>query len=140
MRQVVSFSAALGLALLVSVAAAAQPARAPAAAEKRVALVIGNGAYKEAPLKNPVNDARAMATALQGLGFEIIKRENASQKDMNRAIGEFTGRLVGGGTGLFYYAGHGMQVKGRNYLLPVDAEIGSEMSVRTEAVDVDQVL
>ncbi|MBI3512683.1 MAG: caspase family protein [Proteobacteria bacterium] len=140
MRRGVQFVMALGLALVGSVDVLAQPARAPVATEKRVALVIGNGAYKEAPLKNPVNDARAMATALQGLGFEIIKRENASQKDMNRAIGEFATRLTGGGTGLFYYAGHGMQVKGRNYLLPVDAEIGSEMSVRTEAVDVDQVL
>ena len=108
--------------------------------DKRVALVIGNGSYKSAPLKNPVNDARAMATALQGLGFEVIERENAGQRDMNRAITAFNERLMGGGTGLFYYAGHGMQVKGRNYLLPVDAEIESEIAVRNEAIDVDQVL
>jgi hypothetical protein len=113
---------------------------APTAPEKRVALVIGNAAYKDAPLKNPVNDARAMAAALQKLGFEVVKRENATQKDMNRAISEFDRRLAGGGVGLFYYAGHGMQVRGRNYLLPVDAEISSEASVRNESIDVDQVL
>jgi hypothetical protein len=131
----------LGSLPLGSLPVAAQPARAPAGGEKRIALVMGNGNYKESPLRNPVNDARAMATALQGLGFEVIKRENAGQRDMNQAITEFSNKLlVSGGVGLFYYAGHGMQVKGRNYLLPVDAEIKSEIAVRNEAIDVDQIL
>jgi hypothetical protein len=127
--------------LLGGLPAAAQPARAPAAGEKRIALVIGNAAYKDAALRNPINDARAMATSLQGLGFEVIKRENAGQRDMNQAITEFSSKLqITGGVGLFYYAGHGMQVKGRNYLIPVDAEVKSEIGVRNETIDVDQVL
>src|SRR5258708_25970601 len=115
--------------------AQSQPAPATARTEKRWALVIGNAAYKDAPLKNPVNDARAMAAALQKLGFEVVKRENATQKDMNRAISDFDRRLAGGGVGLFYYAGHGMQVRGRNYLIPVDAEIQSENSGPNKPID-----
>jgi hypothetical protein len=127
----------------LSIARAEAPAAAqgaPANPERRIALVIGNGAYPSAPLKNPINDARAMAAALRTLGFEVMARENASQKDMNRAVSEFDQRLAGGGVGLFYYAGHGVQVRGRNYLIPVDAEISSENSVRNESIDVDQIL
>jgi hypothetical protein len=109
-------------------------------AEKRVALVIGNGAYADSPLKNPVNDARAMTAALNALGFDVIARENVTQKQMQRAIAEFGRKVAGGGVGLFYYAGHGMQVGGKNYLLPVDAVIESEADVRLETVDVDAVL
>ncbi|MBV8169892.1 MAG: caspase family protein, partial [Alphaproteobacteria bacterium] len=135
-----SVIAALAI-LLGGLPAIAQPARAPAGSEKRIALVIGNSNYKGAPLKNPVNDARAMAAALQGLGFEVIKRENAGQRDMNQAITEFANKLqTSNGVGLFYYAGHGMQVKGRNYLLPVDAEAKSEIGIRNETIDVDQIL
>lgn len=106
--------------------------------EKRVALVVGNAAYRTSPLKNPVNDARAMAHALRANGFQVIARENVSQKEMRRAIIEFGERLRDGGIGLFYYAGHGLQVGGRNYLVPVDAEIRSESEV--ESVDVASVL
>jgi hypothetical protein len=115
-----------------------QPGPAP---EKRLALVIGNGAYPAAPLRNPVNDARAVAERLRGLGFEILVRENASQREMRRAILEFGDRLrEDGGVGLFYFAGHGMQVAGRNYLLPVDAVVRSEREVEVESVDVAAVL
>src|SRR5947207_340538 len=72
--------------------------------EKRVALVIGNGAYASSPLKNPVNDARAMAHALKSLGFDVIARENVGEKDMRRAILDFGDKLQGGGVGLFFYA------------------------------------
>ncbi|TAN56321.1 MAG: caspase family protein, partial [Rhodospirillales bacterium] len=109
-------------------------------AERRIALVIGNAKYKTAPLSNPVNDARGMASMLEKLGFEVILKENASQRDMNRATTLFGQKLAGGGVGLFYYAGHGMQVKGRNFLVPVDAQIASEASIRSESIDVDQVL
>lgn len=108
--------------------------------DKRVALVIGNSAYPASPLLNPTNDARAMAAKLRSLGFEVHAYENLSHKDMNRAISRFGEDLGKGGVSLLFYAGHGMQVKGRNYLIPVDAEIRSEASVRNEAVDVDQVL
>jgi hypothetical protein len=108
--------------------------------EKRSALVIGNSAYATAPLKNPVNDAQDMAQALRGLGFEVIYRENLSQNDMKRAIREFGAKIRGGGVGLFYYAGHGVQVKGINYLVPVDAKVESEEEVEYECIDAGFVL
>ena len=108
--------------------------------EKRVALVIGNGAYPTARLRNPVNDARAMAKVLQDSGFEVLAYENLPYRDLRRAILEFGAKLESEGVGLFYYAGHGIQVSGRNYLIPVDAEIASEPEVEVEAVDVASVL
>jgi hypothetical protein len=108
--------------------------------EKRVALVIGNSAYKTAPLANPVNDARAMADKLRALGFEVHAYENLTQKEMNRATTRFGESLSSGSVGLLFYAGHGMQVKGRNFLIPIDAEIRTEASVRNEAVDAEQVM
>ena len=107
---------------------------------KRVALVIGNGKYPGAPLRNPVNDARDIAAALKKLGFEVIERFDVPQKEMNRAITQFGARLSGDTAALFYYAGHGIQVRGKNYLVPVDAQIASEASVRSETVDVDALL
>ena len=109
-------------------------------ADARVALVIGNGGYRNSPLPNPVHDAQDMATALRALGFQVIDRFDATQKEMNRAIAIFGEMLNADTVGLFYYAGHGLQVKGKNYLIPVDAEISGEVSVRAEAVDVDAVL
>jgi uncharacterized caspase-like protein len=112
----------------------------PAAAEKRVALVIGNAAYKDAPLKNPVNDARAMAAKLKELGFQVVQRENTTKLEMERAVADF-GDLLGPDTvGLVFYAGHGLQVDGRNYMVPVDARIATQTRVRLEAVDVDILL
>jgi hypothetical protein len=112
----------------------------PAHADRRVALVIGNGAYKEGPLKNPVHDARDMAAALRSLGFDVILRENASLRQMEDALDEFWRRLKAGGTGLFFFAGHGMQVKGVNYLVPVDARIAVEQDVRSLCLDANRVL
>ena len=120
-------------ALLVVALAAA----VPAFAEKRVALVVGNAAYKEQPLRNPVNDARAVAGALREAGFEVMLRENASKQALERAIADFGERLGPEAVGLFYYAGHGIQARGQNYLVPVDAQIASEARVRIEAVDAD---
>ncbi len=111
-----------------------------AATEQKIALVIGNSAYPTAALRNPVNDAKAMATKLGSLGFEVILRLDASQRDMTRAVSQFGQKLRGGSVGLFYFAGHGMQVRGKNFLIPIDAEIENEASTRSEAVDVDQVL
>lgn len=113
----------------------------PKSGERRVALVIGNAAYQgSSALKNPGNDARAIAEKLGALGFEVILRIDSTQKDMNRAITRFGEKLSGGGVGLFYYAGHGMQVRGKNFLVPVDAEIEGESAVRSESVDLDLVL
>lgn len=108
--------------------------------EKRIALVIGNGGYKDAPLKNPVNDARAMAAVLRGCGFQVIELEDAPLQKMREGLRNFGMRIASGGVGLFYYAGHGMQVKGRNYLIPVAANITSEDEVAGSALDVDSVL
>ena len=108
--------------------------------EPRLALVIGNGAYQASPLSNPVNDARAMADALKATGFKVIRKENASLKEMTLALREFGDRLKHGGVGLFYYAGHGMAVKGRNFLIPVDAQIEREDEIAFNALDADAVL
>ena len=108
---------------------------------KKIALVIGNSNYKDVVrLKNPVNDAKSMSLALNKLGFEVTELTDASQKDMNRAIGHFGRKLNADSVGLFYYAGHGLQVGGKNYLVPVDALIDGEASIPTETVEVDSVL
>ena len=84
----------------------------------RTALVIGNARYTTAPLKNPVNDARAISSTLKELGFQVTLLEDAGQKKMKRAIDKFGRTIRDGGVGLFYFSGHGMQVDGRNYLIP----------------------
>src|SRR5258705_3526628 len=108
--------------------------------EPRLALVIGNSAYRESPLRNPVNDVRAMAQKFKELGFTVLAHENATKRTMEAAIIEFGRHLAAGGVGAFYYAGHGLQVRGRNYLVPVDAEIEDEASTRVAAVDVELLL
>lgn len=131
---------ALALLMLVLTGASdalAQPAPAKA---QRLALVIGNGAYKDAPLPNPVNDAADMARTLEASGFTVIKRENASLREMHLALREFGDRLDRTGTGVFYFAGHGLQVRGRNYLLPVDADIAREDEVAFSALDLGAVM
>ena len=107
---------------------------------KRLALVIGNSDYREAPLRNPVNDARSMTRALQKLGFTVIAKENLTQEGMNEAVREFGDRLTSGTVGLFYFAGHGMQVKGKNYLIPIQSGIKCEDEVPYRAFDANQVL
>jgi formylglycine-generating enzyme required for sulfatase activity/uncharacterized caspase-like protein len=107
----------------------------------RIALVIGNGAYTNAPpLKNPPNDARDMAANLKTLGFDVSSGVNVSQREMKRLIREFGQKLKAGGNGLFYYAGHGVQARGHNYIIPVDADIQSEADVEDSGVDVGLVL
>ncbi|HZS84791.1 MAG TPA: caspase domain-containing protein [Stellaceae bacterium] len=126
-----------GLALILALAAPA----AAQQAERRVALVIGNAAYRSVgALDNPVNDARDMATKLKGLGFSVLRVENGTKPQMERAIEEFSRKLGPDAVSLFYYAGHGLQVNGHNFLVPVDARIESEQTVRLESVDLDAVL
>ena len=112
----------------------------PAVQEARVALVIGNGAYGEAPLRNPVNDARAMKDALESCKFTVTLLTNASKREMEDAIRAFGDTIRGGAVGLFYFAGHGVQVKGVNYLVPVGARMDREVEVPYQAVDAGQVL
>ena len=108
--------------------------------EARVALVIGNANYEHSPLRNPVNDARAMAVTLKSLGFEVTSACDQTQKQMKRAILDFGKALKRGGVGLFYYSGHAVQVGGNNYLMPINAMIESEVDVDIEGVRVDAVL
>ena len=112
--------------------------------ERRVALILGNSTYQHAPrLPNPVNDAKAMADSLRAAGFELIG--GAPQIDLDRAgteraIRSFGAKLAGADVGLFFYAGHGMQARGTNYLLPVSANLEKEADVRYELIDIAMVL
>jgi formylglycine-generating enzyme required for sulfatase activity len=109
--------------------------------EKRLALVVGNSDYKTKPLVNPQNDAADMKAALESLGFEVIYGVNLKTKtEMREKINEFGQKLGNGGVGLFYYAGHGVQVDGRNYLIPTNADINNEAEVDLEGVDINYVL
>lgn len=107
----------------------ARRAQGEAKPEQRLALVIGNGAYATSPLRNPTNDARALGKALEALGFEVMAHENLDQREMRRAILDFGTRLREGGVGLLYFAGHGLQVNGRNYRVPVDAAINVNLVI-----------
>jgi formylglycine-generating enzyme required for sulfatase activity len=118
---------------------------APAAAEPRVALVIGNGNYGAgfSKLPNPPNDARLIAKALKDAGFDVTTVLDANKDQMKRAFADFGQRLADKGpdaVGLFYYAGHGVQVGGANYLIPTAANISKEADVDMEAVNADWVL
>jgi len=109
-----------------------------AAAAPRVALVIGNSAYQNVPaLENPVRDARAMSDKLQSLGFEVVAGYDLTKAQTQAAIAKFAEAARGGDIALFFYAGHGMQVDGVNYLLPVDATMKDEISLDFEAVQMD---
>ncbi len=131
------FLAVILFAPLILVQGQERQLRQSAGNEKnKIALVIGNGAYKNSPLRNPVNDASDMARELKMLGFEVLSYTDLDQNEMKRAIREFGRKLKNdGGIGLFYYAGHGVQVKGVNYLIPVDAQVASEEEVEYEAVE-----
>lgn len=108
--------------------------------QRRVALVIGNANYQSSPLRNPVNDAEDTASALKSLGFEVTLGTDMTRKEMRRVIRAFGESLKQGGVGLFYFAGHGMQVEGKNFLIPVGADITAEFEVQDEAVDAGTVL
>ena len=109
------------------------------AVDQRVALLIGNNAYGSVPLANAVNDARDLAAALRTLGFKTIVRENATRRDMIEALREFGESVGQGDSAVFFYAGHALQFKDRNYLLPVDAEIRSEDDISLFSVEIQQV-
>ncbi len=103
-------------------------------------MVIGNGNYSSSPLSNPVNDATDLAANLEKLNFSVILRKNSSHQEMEEAIREFGEQLKKGGVGLFFYAGHGVQIGGRNYLLPVGVRINKETDVKFRSVDAEIIL
>ncbi len=137
-------SKALLCALLLALAATASFGQArdtgAASGGGRIALVIGNAAYKDAPLANPSNDAADIAKALQDVGFKVILKRNANTRDMRQAIREFGAELRRAEVGLFYFAGHGLQVRGNNYLVPVGADIQSEADAEDLAIDANYAL
>ena len=112
-----------------------------AAEPARIALVIGNGAYEHAPvLRNPVQDARDIAAALGGLGYSVELVTDAKRPGMEAALAKFAAAAVGADQALVYYSGHGVEVGGVNYLLPVEARIASETTVPLEAVSLPTVM
>ena len=113
-----------------------------AKADRRVAFVVGNGAYKNvAPLPNPPIDARAMASVLRNVGFDVVEGTNLSRDSMTQKLLEFGKKAQDADVALFFYAGHGIAINGTNYLLPVDADIKSEMDVKLgSAINIDVTL
>jgi formylglycine-generating enzyme required for sulfatase activity len=118
------------------------PQPAAPVAQNRWALVIGNSAYGAdvGPLLNPVNDATDMAATLQSLGFEVTLVLNATRQQMDEALAAYRRQLRPGGTGLFYFAGHGAQVEGMNYLIPIGANVERAVTAQAESVSAEQVL
>ena len=120
---------------------AQSPAAAPNGGEQRLALVIGNSSYKTGRLPNSGNDAHSMSAMLQQLGWQVIELEDVGRDEMKKAAEDFGNRLAsGGGVGLFYYAGHGIQSGNVNYLIPIDADIQDEDELPTHAYDSSDLL
>jgi Caspase domain/Putative peptidoglycan binding domain len=113
-----------------------------AKADKRVAFVVGNGAYKNvAPLPNPAIDAKSMAKLLRNVGFDVVEGANLTRDKMTERLLEFGKKAEGADVALFFYAGHGIAINGTNYLLPVDADLKSEMDVKLgSAINIDVTL
>jgi uncharacterized caspase-like protein len=128
------------IALILFLLTLINPSVSSVATEQRIALVIGNSAYSSGPLKNPVYDATEIAAALTDLGFVVILKKNAGHREMEEAVDDFGNRLKRGGVGLFYYAGHGIQVGGVNYLIPIDASIKKESDIKYQSLDANKIL
>jgi hypothetical protein len=107
---------------------------------KRIALVVGNASYKVRPLKNPLNDADDISRSLRSSGFEVIELRDASLQQMRSGVRQFGDRLINNDVGLVYYSGHGVEVKGRNYFIPVNADIMREDEIADQGLDVSLIL
>jgi hypothetical protein len=106
----------------------------------RIALVIGNSAYRySSRLENPRNDAADMSAALRRLGFQVVEGYDLGKTAFDAKVREFTEALIGAKVGLFFYAGHGIQVSGRNYLVPIDAKLSTVAALDTEMVRLERV-
>jgi Caspase domain/Putative peptidoglycan binding domain len=127
---------------LICMLFAADAAQDSAKADKRVAFVVGNGAYKNvAQLPNPPIDAKAMAATLRNVGFDVVEGTNLTRDTMTERLLEFGKKAQGADVAVFFYAGHGIAISGTNYLLPVDADIKSEMDVKLgAAINIDLTL
>jgi hypothetical protein len=129
------------LGLIFSIVVVTFLTAASAMAERRLALVVGNSAYRNTPsLVNPKNDAGAMAEALKRLGFNVIRGIDLSANEMRQTVRQFAVALQSADVALFYYAGHGLQVNGQNYLVPVDAKMQSSLDLEFEATNLQVVI
>ena len=126
--------------VLPAQAQSAAAASAAGAKERKLALVIGNGNYRIGPLKNPVGDAKAVADSLRTLGFDVTLRTDAGLADMLDAMSRFSAGAADAAVRLVFFAGHGLQAKGKNYLLPVDADIKGEDEVAGRSADVGELI
>jgi uncharacterized caspase-like protein len=127
--------------LLLLGALAAIASAGPAAAEKRVALVVGNSGYVHAPrLTNPVNDASDMAGALKAVGIEVVLGLDLDKRGFDGKVRDFSRALASADAGILFYAGHGLEVGGRNFLIPVDAQLQGERDLEFETVALDFVM
>lgn len=125
---------------LSAVCLPAAQAQVGAGADKRIALVIGNARYQKFPLANPENDARLVATRLRALGFEVTDQYNLGVVQFRRALRDFARRVQqDDAIAVLYYAGHGVQIDGRNFLLPVDINLRDQEEVKDESVDIDEL-
>ncbi len=133
MRAVGAFFLAISLSLLIA---------RPALAEKRVALVIGNSGYQHvARLDNPANDASAMTEVLKGAGFDLVETfHDLKTSEMRRVLRDFSDHARDADVAVVYYAGHGIEVDGTNYLIPVDAALERDIDVYDEAFALDRIL
>ncbi|MES2415714.1 MAG: caspase family protein [Pseudomonadota bacterium] len=125
----------------MAAALAGVPVAAQAPLDVRVALIIGNSAYAVSPLVNPVNDAQAMADVLKRLGFNVVELRDGTKAQMSAAIAKVSDSLKGRqGVGMLYYAGHGLQLDWRNYMVPVDANLKSAADVARQTIDLGSVV
>lgn len=129
----------LGLLCLIVLSGGAQD-RALAPQGRKLALVIGNRAYARQPLPNPENDATDFAAVLRPHGFEVTTQINLKREEMDGALLDFSSRLNAGDTALVFFAGHGMEVGGENFLLPVDFNAQQEYQVRSRSMAASEIL
>jgi hypothetical protein len=134
-KKLLCWSSALFTALLFFTADFCMAQQPP-----KVALVIGNAAYKSSPLRNPENDAKDFAKSLKGFGFTVIERTNLTTKQIGPMLREFRSKLVPGSVAVVFYAGHGVQIKGENYLPTVDADIQGEEDVPQQSLSTRQLM
>ena len=140
-RATARLAASRPIAALLALLTAALLLALPAHAEKRVALVVGNSAYKQAnPLANPVNDASEIASALKASGFDVILGVDLDKRTFDTKVRDFAELLESADVAIFFYAGHGLQVAGRNYLIPVDARLAGERDLDFDAENLDFIL
>jgi len=135
------FATIVTICLAVCVTMAVSLLSPAAAAERRVALVIGNSAYKQVPvLDNPANDATDLAAKLGSIGFDVVRGIDLDYSGMRDIIRRFGDKMAGADVALVFYAGHGLQVAGKNYLVPIDAKISNQTDVDLATIDMDLIL